>query len=244
VSQKIGFLQLLVCTACCAAAFGAMASCGTNQMQSTTQASQSTIRLLSHTSPAHMAWSHFSAKLPLIAMIFQTPQPQGAQIQQSFEGLSCSAFQPGVEVNFNHAASGFIPILVLGDSFIEPPAAIPPNPPLPEESACAGVFAQVGGGTDLIHGGTLTNPGAVIYTGGTLSTLIVTGITLAGRQIRCSDTTATASVHDLDLVQPYFQIQTNSVVLAIGTNQLPFTCQLDIPNGDSAGSLAVNWVKM
>lgn len=90
-------------------------------------------------------------------------QPQAAQIQ-SFEGLSCGAFEPGSEVNFNHATTGFIPIQVLGDPFIEPT-----SPSAPELLACGGVFAQVGGGPDLTsNGGTLTNPGTVIYTDGTL----------------------------------------------------------------------------
>src|SRR5262249_28395760 len=241
-------LQSLLCSSCFAALFAWVVSCGTNQMQTTPrQPSQTTIRLLSHTSLAQMALSNLSVKLPLIAMVklpliamgFQTPQPQTAQIQQSFEGLSCGAFQPGSEVNFNRAASGFIPIQVLGDPFIEPT-----NPSSGERLACGGVFAQVGGGPDLSAAGTLTNPGTVIYTDGTLSTLIVTGRSTGGQQIRCRDTTTTVAVHDLDLVQPYFVIQSNSVILAIGTNQLPFNCLLNIPVGDSAGSLAVNWVKM
>lgn len=239
MSQKSRLVQSLACTACFAAVFGWIVSCGSNQMQTTTtQPSQSTVRLLSHTSPAQMAWSQFSASVPLVAMIFQAPQPQAAKIQQSFEGLSCNAFQPGAEVNFKHAASGFIPIDVLGDPFIL--GGIPGG-----EGTCAGVFAQVGGGPNVTSsGGTLTNPGTIIYTDGTLSTLIVIGLSVAGQQIRCSDTTTTVSLHDQDLVQPYFEIQSNSVVLAVGTNQLPFTCHLNVPTGDSAGSLAVNWVKM
>lgn len=127
-------------------------------------------------------------------------------------------------------------------------------------NACYGVFSQVGGGTSVpgpdapntcgnpvpwvCYSGTLTNPGTSIYTDGTLSTLIVTGLSLAGKQIRCSDLTDTAVVHDSDLVQPYFVIATNSVVLAIGTNQLPLTCQLNVDTGDQAGSIAVQWAKI
>jgi hypothetical protein len=120
------------------------------------------------------------------------------------------------------------------------------------------VFAHVGGGTsipgpdafignpgeDPVGSGTLTNPGTAIYADGTLSTLIVTGISKAGKQIRCSDLTDTAVVHDSDLVQPYFVIDTNSVVLAIGNTPLSMTCHLSIDAGDEAGSLSVQWAKI
>jgi len=66
---------------------------------------------------------------------------------------------------------------------------------------------------------------------------------VAGQQIRCSDLTDTAGVHDSDLVQPYFVIDTNSVVLAVGSTQLPLTCQLNIAPGDQAGSISVQWAK-
>ena len=83
-----------------------------------------------------------------------------------------------------------------------------------------------------------------IFTDGTLSTLIVTGTSVAGKQIRCSDLTDTAVVHDADLVQPYFVIDSNSVVLAVGANQLPLTCKLTLDTGDAAGSVSVQWAKI
>ena len=189
-------------------------------------------------------------------MAFQSSQ-QTSTIQQSFQGLSCDAFQdPGAKVNLSGAATGFIPVQVLADPYIiynqhDGQGFI-------YYSICQGVFSQVGGGTsipgpdapipnpgeDRTGSGTLTNPGTAIYADGTLSTLIVTGISLAGQQIRCSDLTDTAAVHDSDLVQPYFVIGTNSVVLAIGGTQLPLTCQLNIAPGDQAGSISVQWAKI
>ena len=83
-----------------------------------------------------------------------------------------------------------------------------------------------------------------MYTDGTLSTLIVTGISVAGQQIRCSDLSDTAAVFDSDLVQPYFVIDTNSVVLAVGSTQLSLTCKLNIAAGDQAGSISVQWAKI
>ena len=186
--------------------------------------------------------------------MFQSSQ-QTSTIQQSFEGLSCDAFLPGTQVNWSGSTTGFIPIQVLGDPWI----IGAPNPNVPGgynfAAVCYGVFAQVGGGTSLLPPtepdgapdpgyGTLTNPGTAIYADGTLSTLIVTGITVAGKQIRCSDLTDTASVHDSDLVQPYFVIDTNSVVLAVGSTQLPLTCQLNVAAGDQAGSISVQWAKI
>jgi hypothetical protein len=120
------------------------------------------------------------------------------------------------------------------------------------------VFSQIGGGTsipgpdavipnpgeDPTGSGTLTNPGTAVYADGTLSTLIVTGFSVSGKQIRCSDLTHTAVVHDSDLVQPYFVIDTNSIVLGVGSTQLPVTCQLNIDPGDEAGSVAVQWAKI
>ncbi len=171
-------------------------------------------------------------------MAFQGAQQQTAQVQQSFQGLSCGAFQPGSKLNWSGATTGFIPIEVLGDPFILGGVG-------GEQSVCGGVFAQPGGGTNLTpNGGTLTNPGVQIYTDGTLSTLIVTGVSVNGKQIRCSDLTDTAIVHDSDLVQPYFVIDTNSVVLAIGSTRLSLTCHLNIDAGDQVGSVAVQWAKI
>jgi hypothetical protein len=145
---------------------------------------------------------------------------------------------------------------VLGDPYI-----IHPDPNaiggFDYYSVCQGVFSQVGGGTsipgpgaavpnpgaDPTGSGTLTNPGTAIYADGTLSTLIATGYSVAGKQIRCSDLTHTAAVHDSDLVQPYFVIDTNSVGLAVGGTQLPLTCKLNIDQADQAGSISVQWAK-
>jgi hypothetical protein len=186
------------------------------------------------------------ANAPLVTMAFQSSPPQPAKIQQSFQGLSCGAFQQGSQVNSSVGVSaGFIPLQVMGDPFI-----LVPGPTRVEQlTICSGVFAQVGGGANLANrggtpiGGTLSNPGTPMYTDGTLSTLIVTGLTVNGQQIRCSDLTDTAPVHDSDLVQPYFVIETNSVVLAIGSTELPLKCQLNVPAGDQAGSLSVTWAK-
>jgi hypothetical protein len=110
--------------------------------------------------------------------------------------------------------------------------------------ACEGVFSQIGGGVDQISGQTLTNPGLPMFLSGTLTSLVVTGVTANGNQIRCSDLTTTVSVNDGDMVEPYFVIATNSVILGIGTTQLPFACTLKVPSGDQVNNLVVQFAKI
>ncbi len=247
-TAKEHLIESVTCTAVCAILFGLVVSCGgggSPLSNSLTGPNAKIARILSHLSPTTAALPRSSTQSPLIAMAFQGSQQQASQIQQSFQGLSCNAFvDPLAQVNSSGASTGFIPIQVMGDPFIKGP------PPVSFSTICWGVFAQIGGGTSLIApgggtlgAGTLTNPGTLIYEDGTLSTLIVTGISLAGQPIRCSDLTDTAVVHDSDLVQPYFVIDTNSVVLAVGSTQLPLTCQLNIAPGDQAGSISVQWAK-
>jgi hypothetical protein len=127
---------------------------------------------------------------------------------------------------------------------VEPDIQNPQNPSNPFPLACSGVFSQIGGGVDSVSGGTLTNPGTPIYLDGTLSTLVVTGRSVSGSLIRCSDLVTTSTVKDQQLVQPYFVISNNSVILGIGTAQLPLTCNLNIPAGDQAGVISVQWAKI
>jgi len=254
-TAKGRLIESVTCTAVFAIVYGLIVSCGGggSPLNSITHGSSSAARILSHLSTTTAALPRSSTQAPLLAGLFQTSQPQASQIQQSFEGLSCDAFIPGTRVNWSGATTGFIPIQVLGDPWIILPDSGTPGG-FNFYPVCYGVFAQLGGGTSLlpsigptgapgVGSGTLTNPGTTIYADGTLSTLIVTGISVAGKQIRCSDLTHTAGVHDSDLVQPYFVIDTNSVVLAVGGTQLPLTCQLNIDQGDQAGSISVQWAK-
>lgn len=141
-------------------------------------------------------------------------------------------------MNWSNATRGFIPIEVLGE-----PVHLG-RPRWRAVSVRWRVRPACGGTNLTANGGTLTNPGVQIYTDGILSTLIATGTSVTEKQIRCSDLTDAAVVHDSDPVQPYFVIDTNSVVLAIGNTQLSLTCQLNIDAGDGAGSLSVQWAKI
>ena len=168
-TQKEELIRSAVRSAVFAVVFGLIISCSHNTNLVTPPTNVTGLRqLVSHITPTMIGFpANLKGGQPLLATFFQTA-PQTSQIQQSFEGLSCGAFQPGSEVNFSHTASGFIPIQVLGDPFIEPgdPSAV-------EKMACGGVFAQVGGGTDIsiplppapppTKPGTLTNPGTARF---------------------------------------------------------------------------------
>jgi hypothetical protein len=259
---KEHLIESASCTAVFAIVFGLIVSCGGGSPLSRIMHPSALMgRILSSPSPTTAALPQSSTQAPLLAaMVFQSSQSTST-IQQSFQGVSCDAGgnpsavpPPGTKVNWSGSTTGFIPIEVLGDPWIILPNSMAPGG-FYYYAVCDGVFAQVGGGTSLlpsvgpsgapgVGAGTLANPGTAIYADGTLSTLIVTGISFAGKQIRCSDLTHTAAVHDSDLVQPYFVIGTNAVVLAIGGTQLPLTCTLAIDQGDQASSISVQWAKI
>jgi hypothetical protein len=169
---------------------------------------------------------------PFLAAFFQTTQA-GSQLQQSFQG-ACpfSNWYP-------LPSSGYVPFAfpdanTIGGFY----TGAQGNDP------CSGVFSQIGGGIDQNSGLTLTDPGTPMIFGGTLTTLVATGITNGGQYVRCTDTTATASVNDGDKVQAYYVLSTNSVVLGIGTTQLPFVCNLNVPSGDPIRYLSVQFAKI
>ena len=228
-----------------AAIFGLMVACSntSNTITSPTNIG-GLIRLVSHTTPNMIGLpANLNGNQPIVASLFQV-MPQSAKIQQSFQGY-CGDDIGGTAataVNYSGAATGFIPLRVPLDAMITvPPKGTQPGTQL---NVCGGVFSQIGGGVDTLSGGTLMNPGTPIYLDGTLTTLVVTGRTLNGTTVRCSDLSTTVPVHDQDLVQPYFVIDNNSVVLATGTNQLPFTCNLNVSAGDKVSFISVQWAKI
>lgn len=232
-----------VCTAVFAAVIGLVVACSKSSNPTTIMGNVGgLIRLVSHITPNMVGLpNNLNSNQPFMATFFQVAPQQTSQIQQSFQGggvCGNPVTATGAVVNFNGATTGFIPLEVPLEADIVDIHNVPLNP------ACAGVFSQIGGGVDTVSGGTLTNPGTPIYLDGTLSTLVVTGRSVNGTLIRCSDLMTTFSVKDQQLVQPYFVIDNNSVVLGIGTTQLPFTCNLNIPTGDQAAVITVQWAKI
>lgn len=166
-----------------------------------------------------------------MATLFQT-QP-ASQLQQSFQG-TCpfSDYYP-------LPSSGYIPFELPDENLIGGfYTGATGNDP------CSGVFAQIGGGVDQVSGLTLVNPGTPMIFGGTLTTLVATGITNNGNYVRCTDVTTTASVNDGDKVEAYFAPATNSVILGVGTTQLPFVCNLTISPGDQIRYASVQFAKI
>lgn len=235
----------IVCTAVFAAVFGLIVACSKSSNPTTVTGNVGAlIRLVSHTNPNMIGLpNNLNSNQPFMASFFQVAPQQTSQIQQSFQGggvCGNGASATGALVNPSGATTGFIPLEVPVESDIHNPQ----DPSNPFPLACSGVFSQIGGGVDLVSGGTLTDPGTPMYLDGTLSTLVVTGRSVNGTLIRCNDLTTTFPVKDQDLVQPYFVVDNNSVILGIGTTQLPFTCNLNIPKGDQAAVLSVQWAKI
>lgn len=227
-------LQSILCTATFAVIFGLIVSCGGgNPMQILTNPTGSTkgvVRLVNHTTPVNVILpTHSNNLAPVLAALFQT-QTQGSQLQQTFNGQGPCLSGP-------LPSSGYIPIWLYMENGIGGPFG-------KGNLACSGVFSQIGGGVDQFSGKTLANPGVAMFLDGTLTTLVTTGVTVNGNQIRCDDLTTTVAVHDGDLVQPYLVIASNSIILAIGTNQLPFSCNLNVPAGDQVSALVVQFAKI
>lgn len=225
-------LQSAICGAAFAAAFTLIVSCGSHMSFLNPGAIQ-VVRLVSHTMPVNLAIpSDVNGTRPMMAGFFQTPSSQGSQLQQTFDGQG-----PCLNSPQSMPSNGYIPIWFYTETAIGGPFGS-------GSLVCSGVFSQIGGGIDEISGQTLTNPGVPMYFAGTLTTLVATGVTRNGNNIRCSDLTTTYQVKDGDLVQPYLVIQTNSVILGVGTTQLPFTCNLNVPAGDQVNVVQVQFAKI
>jgi hypothetical protein len=235
---KESLVQSVVCTAAFAIVFGIVVSCGgrsSTVQQIVGSSSAALVRLIADVKPSMTTIPRSMSSSPLLAAVFQTSSGSGSQLQQSFtEGGPCNYGNGSYPII---PASGYIPFqgnntgtFTLNGKTVA--------------LACAGVEAQIGG-PDEISGGTLSNPGGYpVYFSGTLTTLVVTGITAGGVSIRCSDLTTTVSVQDEQAVEAYYVAATGSVVLAIGTNQLPFTCNLNIPAGDQINGIQAQWAKI
>jgi len=228
-SAKDNLIHSVVCTVVFAVVFAIVIACSNNNPQSPMVAGNLLVRLINSGKPAMTAIPTGLSSGPLLAAFFQTSS-SGSQLQQSFgeDGPCLQATMP---------AMGYIPFqgndtgaIVLNGKVVA--------------TACEGVFAQIGG-TDEITGGTLANPGGYpMYFAGTLTTLVVTGTTIAGATIRCSDLTTTVSVQDQQAVEAWYVIATQSVILASGTTQFPFTCNLNIPTGDQLYYIRAQWAKV
>lgn len=231
--SKAGLLESIVCTAVFALVFSLVVSCGGsgNIMQTLTATTNATVRLVNHIKPVMVTIPpKVSSTQPFMAAFLQSGSQGSSQLQQSFEGQ-------GPCLGVAMPSSGYIPIWYYMENGIGGPFGT-------GSLACSGVFSQIGGGVDQISGKTLSNPGVPMFLSGTLSTLVATGVTVNGNITRCSDLTTTVPVNDGQLVQPYFVIANNSIVVGIGTTQLAFTCNLNVSPGDQVYNLVVQFAKI
>jgi hypothetical protein len=127
-TTKDRLIESATCTAVFAIVFGLMVSCGGGAPLKTITGrpnATSIARIVSHLAPTTAALPPSGTQAPMIAALFQTSQ-QASQIQQSFQGLSCDAFQfPGAKLNLSGATTGFIPMQVLADPYIIHPKRNP-----------------------------------------------------------------------------------------------------------------------
>jgi hypothetical protein len=231
---KERLVHSIVCTTIFALVFGIIVSCngGSSSLRQIV-GSSTLVRLVADPKPSMTTIPANASNSPLVASFFQTSS--GSQLQQSFTETGPCNYGNGP--NPIIPSSGYIPFQGSGTgSFVLNGTTV--------ALACAGVEAQIGG-PDEITGGTLSNPGGYpVYFSGTLTTLVATGTTVGGVSVRCSDLTTTVSVQDAQAVEAYYAAATSSVVLAIGTNQLPFTCNLTIPAGDQINYIQAQWAKI
>jgi hypothetical protein len=230
---KESLVHSVVCTTIFAIVFGIVVSCGGGGSSLRQIAGSSAlIRLVADPKPSMKAIPRGLSDSPLLASFFQTSS--GSQLQQSFEE-SGPCFSLSVPFT-PWPTSGYVPFggVNTGD-FVLNGQVLP---------ACLGDEATIGG-PDQITGATLAPPGGYpVYFSGTLTTLVVMGTTVGGASLRCSDLTTTVAVQDGQVVEAYYAVAAQSVVLAIGTSQLPFTCNLNIPAGDQINYIQAQWAKI
>jgi hypothetical protein len=228
-SGKNSLIHSVVCTIVFAIMCAIVLACGGGNMAQNMPTGNVLVRLMDSGKATMTAIPKGLSDQPLLATFFQS-SPSGSQLQQSF-----GEDGPCLEVQM--PPSGYIPFQGNDTGTIK----------LNGQTValeCQGVFGQVGGGVDEISGGTLTNPGYPMYFSGTLTTLVVTGTSVQGLVLRCSDLTTAVSVQDGQRVEAYYVIATRSVVLAIGTNQLGFTCNLNLPPTDQLSYIRAQWAKI
>ena len=112
-----------------------------------------------------------------------------------------------------------------------------------------GVFLHVGDSTD-VSGRTWPIIGFPIFQDGTISKLVVSGFTITtnssggttGTRFQCTNLSATAPVTDGQLVEPWLDVASGTVTLAVGSTSLPLACSLNMP-ASAISSVTVQWTK-
>ena len=109
------------------------------------------------------------------------------------------------------------------------------------ESHPGGVFAHIGDSVDT-NGKQWPVIGFPIFQSGTISKLVVSGLTTASSRIRCADLASTAAITDGQIVEPWLDIASGSITLATGSTNLQVTCSLNTP-ASNISFVSVYWAK-
>jgi hypothetical protein len=216
-SKKFRLVESAVCTAVALTILSIAAACGSGSgITSLLPGTKAVLARISNHPKGHGSIEPKIASGPsLAAFMFQAGAPTPSQLPESFEGTcDLTDLTPG-------SVTGFVILNI-------------PN----------GIPCGNGGGVQATGNvGGVNGAGIPVAFDGTITVLKVSVLTQANQHLRCIATNGTAAVSDNDSVQPYYDIDTNTAVLGIGTNQLPISCQVPVAAGDSAQKITVEWSK-
>jgi len=216
-SMKFRIIESAVCTAVALTILSIATACGSGSgITSLIPGAKAALARISNHPKSHGSIQPKTASGPsLAAFVFQTGAANPSQLPESFEGTCDLTGIPAGSV------TGFVILNV-------------PN----------GIACGNGGGIEATGNvGGVNGTGIPIAFDGTITVLKVSVLTQGNQHLRCLVTNGTAAVSDNDPVQPYYNIDTNTAVLGIGTNQLPISCQVPVPSGDPAQKITVEWSK-
>lgn len=213
-SRKFRIIESAVCTAVAMVILMIAASCGgSNPITSIIGGANSVVARLSTHNKAHTSLLPKTSKGNFIAMFQASGGPTPSQLPESFEA-TCDL-------------TGNAPGTVTGNLVLEVPNGLSCGP--------SGIFF---GGV-----GSFPVTGIPVALSGTITVMKVNVVTVNGQHVRCILTTGNSAVNDNDPVQPYYNMDTNTVVFGIGTTQLSDTCAVPVAAGDSPQKIIVDYSK-
>lgn len=215
--SKKHLIESVVCTVAAVITFSIITACGgsPNPITNIVGAAGRVAARLSIHPKAHSSIHPGSGSGGnFLAALFQTA-PVASQLPESYEGTcDFTGDSPAV------LAGGFATL----------------NVPNGEQCSPGTVTVSQTLGTDQV--------GIEVAFAGTITTLKISVVTSTNQRFRCVVLNGNAAVNDNDLIQPYYNFTTNTGVIGDGTTQLPISCQVPIPAGQTAQKLTMEWSKI
>jgi hypothetical protein len=222
LTAKQHLIHSAVCTAVFALIFGLVSACGGGASITTitsptpppgTPGSATVARVSTY--PAGHSSIYPKGSGAFLAGFFFQSAPAPSQLPESFEG-TCDV-------------TGVSPAtLAIGFTLL---------------SVANGVQCSGGTGSVVSAVGGLANVGIPVALSGTITVLKVSVITQNNQKLRCLVLNGNAPVNDNDQIQPYYNFNTNTAVLGVGTTTLPVSCQVPVAAGDQAAKVSMVWSK-